>query len=547
VELSYLFAAIRRRWWLIVLLPALGLVGGYFASGTKTVVYEAKAGLLIQPPQNALGGTVFIADPDRYVIGQLSVLNSSALAERVASQFPGYTALSISTATVITHEPKTEIVTIAVTLTDPKQAEAIANAFANTYIEDLKRRASEQQGPAVRAFETKLATIKTAVVDIEKKKEVNRQIINQANLVLAAPTGIAPATISEARQRLDSAIDATGQLEGDLQSLRAEQSQVLQNKSQLEQAANVKVASEVVQQAVIPTAPVPGKAKILPIAGFAGGVMLGLALAMLLARISGKAVDEQDIADALGQPVVGRLGRSSELSGLPLPTLLERLPKEVAQLADQLCVRAEARSTDGKSLTVLVTGSARPSGTSTLAVALAARFARTGLSVVLVDGDQTTASITRQFGATDKGGIPALLARSSDSLSKARRGTGTVDESFAPYTSTTVNGVEILGLGANAGRTALRRTDVGSILNGAMQHAHVVVIDGGALLDAATTVQFAQQVDVVVLTVPLRDQHLDKLAVLADQLGPQRLKSVLPVVTSPSRSASRPAVTPRAA
>lgn len=547
MELSYLFAAIRRRWWLVALLSVLGLVGGYFASGSKSVVYEAKAVLLIQPPQNALGGTVFIADPDRYVIGQLSVLNSSALAERVASQFPGNTAVSISDAIKVTHEPKTEIVTIGVTLADPKQSEAIANAFANTYIEDLKKRAAEQQGPAVRAFETKLATIKTTVVDIEKKKEVNRQVINQANLILAAPTGVAPATITEARQRLDAAMDSNGQLEGDLQSLRAEQSQVLQNKSQLEQAANVKVASEVVQQAVIPTAPLPGKAKILPIAGLLGGAMLGLALSTLLARISGKAVDEQDIADALGQAVVGRLGRSSELAGLSLPALLERLPKNAAQLADQLCVRAEARSTDGKCLTVLVTGSARPSGTSTMAVALAARFARTGLSVVLIDGDQATASITRQFGATDQGGIPALLARSSETVGSPRRGSGVVDDTFAPYTSTTVTGVEILGLGPNAGRTSLRRTDVSTVLQAAMQHAHVVVIDGGALLDAATTVQFAQQVDVVVLTVPMRDQHLGELAVLADQLGPQRLKSVLPVVTSPARVATRPAAAPRAA
>jgi uncharacterized protein involved in exopolysaccharide biosynthesis/Mrp family chromosome partitioning ATPase len=548
VELSYLFAAVRRRWWLVALLSVLGLAGGYLASGTSVVAYQATAVLDIQPPQNSFGSTVFISDPDRYVIGQLSVLRSSTLAERVATQFPGQTVTSMTNAVTVTHEPKSSLVTIGVTLADPKQAEAIANSYADTYITDLKKRAAEQQGPAVQAFDTRLAAIKTNVVEIERKRETNRQIVNQANLILAAPTGVAPATITEARQRLDTAMDSNSQIEGDLQSLRVEQTQVLQNKSQLEQAAIVKVVTEVVQPAVVPSLPIPGKAKILPFAGLLGGAMLGLALAMLMARMSGKAVDEQDLADALGQGIVGRLGRSADLSGLSLPNLMAMVPTEVAQVADQLCVRAEARSTDGTSLTVLVTGSARPAGTSTLAVALAARFARTGLSVVLLDADQTTAAISRQFGASEQGGIPALLARSGDNLAAVRkRGSGIVENTFAIFTPTSVHGVEVLGMGPNAGRTALRRTDVSTVLQAAMQHAHVVVIDGGALLDSASTVQLAQMVDAVVLAVPMKHQHLDELAVIADQLGAQRLKSVLPVVTSPARVASRPAGLPRAA
>ena len=59
MEWSNLFSAIRRRWWLAVLLSILGAVGGYFANGTKVATYEVRALVIIQPPQNALGGTVF--------------------------------------------------------------------------------------------------------------------------------------------------------------------------------------------------------------------------------------------------------------------------------------------------------------------------------------------------------------------------------------------------------------------------------------------------------------------------------------------------------
>ena len=122
MELSYLIAAIRRRWWLVGLLSLLGAVGGYLAGGSPVVAYEARAVLNIQPPQNALGGTVFFNDPDRYVIGQLSVLQNSGLASQVAEQFPGETMQSISRAVAVTHEPRTDLVTVAVTRADAKQA-----------------------------------------------------------------------------------------------------------------------------------------------------------------------------------------------------------------------------------------------------------------------------------------------------------------------------------------------------------------------------------------------------------------------------------------
>ena len=378
-------------------------------------------------------------------------------------------------------------------------------------------------------FTKQLATIKAQIVEFQKQREINAQAISSANLTLAAPTGVAQATLNEARQRLDAALDANGQIDGDLQSLRAEQSQVLLNKSQLEQAANVKVASEVSQPAVTPTIPLPGRSKLLPAAGLIGGGMLGLALAMALARLSGKAVDEQDIGDALGQPVVGRVARSNALSA-SLPTLLKTVPKDMAQTADQLCVRAEARATDGKSLTVLVTGSSRPASTSAVAVALASRFAQSGLSVALVDAEQTDSAITKEFRADLQGGIPALLARSADGTNRPRvRGNGLADDTFEAFTETSIAGVEVLGLGPVNGRTAIRRTDVADLLAGTTAHAHVVVIDGGAILEAATTVQLAQLVDAVVLTVPMKRQKLGGLEDIADQLG-TRIKNVLPIV-----------------
>ena len=85
-------------------------------------------------------------DPDRYVLSQLSVLQSSSIAEKVATQYPGQTTDSVSHAITVTHEPRSDLVTVGVTLADPQQAAEIANTYVNTYIADLKAQAAEQQG-----------------------------------------------------------------------------------------------------------------------------------------------------------------------------------------------------------------------------------------------------------------------------------------------------------------------------------------------------------------------------------------------------------------
>ena len=96
--------------------------------------------------------------------------------------------------------------------------------------------------------------------------------------------------------------------------------------------------------------------------------------------------------------------------------------------------------------------------------------------------------------------------------------------------------MKILGLGPKAGRQALRRSDVAWVLAGASQNANVIVVDGGALLDAASTVQLTREVDAVVLAIPMDHQEADELRVINEQLeGVRAGKRLLPVITHPGR------------
>lgn len=86
MELSFVFNALRRYWWVFVACTVLGAVAGVLGNDRGSELYESTAVLIVSPPSESRVQVSFTNDPDRYVIGQLSVLRSDDLAERVANE-----------------------------------------------------------------------------------------------------------------------------------------------------------------------------------------------------------------------------------------------------------------------------------------------------------------------------------------------------------------------------------------------------------------------------------------------------------------------------
>ena len=524
MELRYLSSVLRRRWWLVLIGLVIGLLAGALLGRSKGTLYEARAVLLIQPPQNVIGGQIFNADPDRYVIGQITVLDSSALAERVATESNGLSTADIQRAITVTHEPKTDIVTVAVQLGDPNEAERIANRYVNTYVADLKKAAGSQQTPLVTEIDTRLAEISTKLTAVQTTLTTNQNSVQQANLQLNAPN-LTTAQANDLRLKIDALLQESARIESERQTLLAQNNEELRTKSQIQVAASFKVGSEVVQPAVTPTVPIQNSSKLAVPAGTVLGLLLGLAMALLAARYSGTVVDTREIEDRFGVPLFGELPRVGGMS--PLADLLEQVPDSVAAVVDQLCVRAEARADPDKALTVAVVGTMRPAGVTSLAVAMASRFAVLGSSVVLIDGDPADGEITRSL-APSSPGVRALLANPTPPRTDVRRSGEVFNDPFVRYGQ-----VSVLGLGPRSGRASLRRSEIAEVLEAAAHHAHVIVIDGGELLDSASTVELARIADAVVVAVPERFQQLEDLDDVAEELR-GRGRDVLPVITHPS-------------
>lgn len=506
MELSFVISAIRRRWWLVVIFAVLGALAAREVSKPGIAEYEANAVLLVQPPT---GTSIGFNDPDRYVESQLSALNSTDLAARVASEIPGETTGSISQAIRIVQRPKTDVVDIFARAQDPVRAQNIANRYASLYITDQRLRANNLQAEEIQRLD-------------EKILELTAQINESADQLAFNEND--PAAL---------ALQATA---------LAQYNQVLQQRSQLELAATSRVTSEVIEQAVLPTLPVAVGGNLYTALGFFGGIVLGVAAAIVAARSSTKVLDLVELDRELGVAVVGELPRMRALGPDPLAAF-ERLPDAATPVIDQLCVRAEALAHPGAPLTVAVVGSQRPGGVTTVAMAMAGRFARTGSRVVVIDGDQNDPGVSQLFGAWRDGGIPALLAEHAVAESREQMdqlGTGRRAErrkARSIFTHTSLPEVQVLGLGDKGGSRPLARTNIGEILEAAIgPDTHVVVVDGGPLLDSATTVQLCQIVDAIVLAVPIRRQRKAGIDVVKRLIGEDRKSRVLPITTHPKRS-----------
>jgi capsular polysaccharide biosynthesis protein/cellulose biosynthesis protein BcsQ len=507
VELSYIFSAVRRRLWLVVLFAVIGLAVGYVARESQaSTEYEARSVLLVSPPASANGSTVFVNDPDRYVIGQLSVLNSAALAERVAAAVSGETRQSVSDAISIEHEQKTDIVRIIARTSDPARSQQLANQYANLYITDLRNRAASAQAPGLETINKEIETLRSEL------KNLGDQLNAKPNDQVAI-------------SRKDQAL--------------AEYGNALEQQRQLELAATTRVTSEVVEEATLPTSPVSNPGNLFVAIGVAGGLLLGVLAAVITARMSPYVLDRYQIETELNLPVAGELGNVGVFNQAPM-VALDQLPPHAERLVTRVCSRAEAHVAENKALIVAVVGTQKRAGTTMLSLAMAGRFARTDNNVVLIDFDQQDPELTDIAGGYDDGGIPALVSYLGHSGNG--EGTGMVERAWridptTIYTSTPNRRVRVLGVGSDPDGQAVRRSEIARVLDHASSDMSVVVVDGGSLLDTAAAEQLVRLADCVVLAMPAHRLKTSTLEA-SGRLLVNRTELLLPVITHPRRRAA---------
>ena len=506
MELSFVFAALKRRWWVVLIFAEIGILPLLLGGAPVTTIYESEARMEILPPD---GARLSAGQPDRYLLSQLEVMNSRAIAEEVALTLGDVNeAGAVRRSSTFQHLPETDIVAVRVRQDDPELAQQVAQTIAETYIEKLFVVDAAIRVPELARYDQELAALRE---DLAAVNELIREayapyldLNDETPRQIPAPDVLVPNESSE-RAFLIAEIDRVEQLRSTLVNTPSS------------------VNSSIVQDATLPSTQITESGGVFEIAFLVGMTLLGVAVALLWARFSPKVLDELHVAEIVGVPVVTKLAKTKALKREPL-VAFNRLPQDLISNVDQIAVQAEALAQIDQPLTIAVVGAQRGAATTTTAVAIASRFAAAEYSVLLVDADRRNPWITEVFCTSEHGGITSLLGLDAKNVDRI-------------FTRTSEPDIRVLGLGTSA--ASLRRETAPPLVAASREAANIVVFDGGPLLDAASTVELCNVVDAIVLAVPLSDTRTDDLAVVSRQLSHVR-RRVLPVLTSTVRgTASR--------
>jgi len=521
VEWSFIVAAVRRRIRFVVLCAILGAVPGLLSIATSVNSYEAVATIGVATPTSGSGAIAAANQPDRYIVSQLSVVTSTDTLADAAKKLDGITAGQIAEALTVEQEPSADIITITATADRPASAAAIANAVAEVYISESVSRLAEARKPQITEYENRMKAISDQLNAPDTG--INARITKAMEpLIEAARQPNSPGVIPQADLVVPDLVQQQA-------SLNAEYNRVLSAKNDLELSADNQSVSSLIEKAVAPTSPTQTKGKLILVGGTVLGGLIGVAVALVLAQLSSKVLDETSVANMLGTTVVGAFPRSRALLDDPLAAL-KTTPADARETMERLSVRAEAMADPeiDHALTIAVVGTQPSAGTTTLTLALARRLSRSGYSVVIVDGDLRTQTVSEIFDTDPSKGISAVLA------AEVKKPTKPIDY----FTDTDLPRVEVLGVGKIERREALRRDAIGPILDVARDRGQIVLYDGGSLMGSALTLFASKAADVIVLAVPLLDQDQEILSEIADNLPADRSR-VLAVTTAPVRRRQR--------
>lgn len=513
MELEYVLKAVRRHWLVVVAFALAGVLAAVLLVSEGEPEYEATALVLVAPGSD--GGQ----PGDRFVMSQMAVLQTPQMTVR-ALESAGVTLTPEEASEAVEFEQQvgTDVVAVTATAATPETAQAIANGYIDSYFEMLEERAASA-GPD-REIEVLDRTIEAIETQI--------RLVDDEIAAVLQPYLDPPADGDGPRQ-VPALAQIAPALATERDVLGGQYNEVLRRRTELEFAPQPEIRSQVVQRAELPTTPVEPSGRLLTVALIVAGLFGGVLAATVLARSSRRVLDDAEVAATLGVPIAASVKRQRSLSRGRLEQPAQ-MSTAMHDSINQACVQAERQAVPGVTLAVVVTGTQQGSGATTVATAMAYRYAELGSRVLLVDADHfRDGDAPRTDLWTDD--LKALMESDRADGELPARSTQSIDA----FTHTDVPNLIVVGHNASAVPMNRRaRLDVMEVMEAARRYADVVIFDTGPILDSVSSIKLAQHADVTVLVVPVRRQRRASLRVIARQLEDHD-GLLLPVTTNGAR------------
>lgn len=226
------------------------------------------------------------------------------------------------------------------------------------------------------------------------------------------------------------------------------------------------------------------------------GLLLGLALAIMVHRMDGRLRTREQIAQATGLPVVAEIpklkGKDRQMGALmvndaplsPYADGYRSARSAISHALREVAVKADAVRGETVGHVILVTSALAGEGKTTSVANLAASFAETGQSVLVVDADLRKPDVHQLFLVPQGAGASDYLAHQDLEFNSLVR-------------PTNVEGVGILTAGTQLEHPASLTSRMGPVAERARQSADIVLLDASPMLMASDSFDILPLVDTV--------------------------------------------------
>ena len=387
-------AILKRRWWLLVLIPLLVALGAHELVPLRGATYNATASLLVNPagapsdnPANDATAATILTQTYR----ELAI--SAPVLQRVVTDLKlPETATDLESLVTATADPSSQIIRITTKYPSPQMAANISNAIGDQFVAflaDLQRTGTPQNSQALR--------------DSIEKARADR---DNAAAQLATLRGIEGTPTPEQNVRIANLESLLEQYQTAYSGLLDFQQHV--NLAQFSPATGVRVAV----RATPPQNPA-GSRQLLTTAG-ALLAALGLTAVgiVLLEQANPRIRSRKDIQRLADLPLLATVPRTRHKNGIETRDAPRSVMSEAIH-ALQAKIWLEVR--DNAATTIAITNPGSGDGATAVAVNLAVAFAQTGQRVVLVDGNLRNPSHWKLFkkdakhpGLAELVAVPAL-------------------------------------------------------------------------------------------------------------------------------------------
>jgi Mrp family chromosome partitioning ATPase/capsular polysaccharide biosynthesis protein len=492
LELRPYVDILRRRIRFILLAVIVATAVAGLGSTLRTPEYRASTRVWLQPNKAAeqLNPVQAAAsDPTRFAAAQIDIVESEAVARRAAERLPGLTAEDVEDSISVTGAAGSDVLTITAVAEVPRQARDLANAVAESYIENRRESAVAGLQQAAKDIDDKIANVQSSIADLDRQ--------------LAALPADAPG-----RDALRAAREAATT---QYQTLYARQQELAVNVSLQRGGA------EIIAPARTPTSRSSPKPLRDAMLGGLVGLVLSGGIVLLREQLDDHIRSGRDVERGLGLAVLAELPFDQESTEDTASVATMARPQSfLSEAVRSLRTSINFMAVDEPAKVVVVTSALPGEGKSVVSANLAAACAQAGQRTILVGADLRRSGVSKLF---DVGGDALGL---TDALLSLHDGTKPGDQPlprpkrdddwpgvsklfvrpmpnllFLPAGTVPPNPAELLGS---------RRMQ--ELLTHFAAEADVVVIDTPPLLPVTDAAVLAAQADGTILVVAMDDTRL---------------------------------------